>query len=532
MADRTPVIVDAKVTEAANVLRSCILAIRTPHEIALARAIHTVLSSQWSTQPRRVLDAFGPSDDRSIQDWHNDAVRRAHAIVAWETTSETAKNAYIKRRQNYESYADGFANQFDRFQATYKQLAPSISVPRFSNTDLTPAYVSMLKREVLAWYDRQRPSEYHVRPNPQDGMVRFMNQRKETIMMLETCHAKDNPGPIRQAASDACTIQLTLAPILGLMVGLYKTWDGTSILQLKDVSELERAVLAVSMFVPAAARMIKAGRLVYTPERLAQMYGGDSGVWKQAISCAAALAQHRPWQHTLDEVYATMQSSANLKLSDKVLADATTALPQLVSALRTGSQAPIPLEPEVTQLWASLQSKHDWLGSALLDEYAFRRVLLMGPNLGRLQAQLLAELAESRIATLSRDRNALYILGIEVPEGCTLEFVPGHAFRAGDKNPDIANRQITDGVLGYWQKDVFCVAAVLEIRVDGIGGRELGFVETESSKLTEYQQDELRAFSNREWDEAREVSERRGERFNQAIAAYDPEVRSLKFIRL
>lgn len=30
--------------------------------------------------------------------------------------------------------------------------------------------------------------------------------------------------------------------------------------------------------------------------------------------------------------------------------------------------------------------------------------------------------------------------------------MPGHAFRAGDKIRNIVNRQISDGVIGYWEK--------------------------------------------------------------------------------
>ena len=91
-----------------------------------------------------------------------------------------------------------------------------------------------------------------------------------------------------------------------------------------------------------------------------------------------------------------------------------------------------------------------------LDVLSLERVLAKGPNVDHLKGQLLEELVESRLVPWLRTREGGFALGVTVPAGKKLEFIPGHLIR------DTAGRQISDGMLVYRNSDELVVAAVFE----------------------------------------------------------------------
>jgi len=348
-----------------------------------------------------------------------------------------------------------------------------------------------------------------------------MNEHRESLILLKTTHTDTKQTFNREMAEKACKLALALAPVLSLAVGLYKPWDGIRTFSLKAPTELDRAVLAFAFLVPSFARLFKSGRPVYNPDRLSRIYGGPVALWNLALRYCTALSNHRDWQRLLDTLYSSVGPANKLT----TFAESTTFLAIISAPSDATLLAPSP-EWWVADLWADLKSSHPWLATVQLDEWAIRRVLLMGPNLSHIQSQLLAELAESRIATFLRDKSGVYALGIpDAPDGCTLEFVPGHAFRAGDKILDFVNRQLSDGVIGYWDKEVFHVVAVLEAKVDGMGVRELGHTKTTMASLTPEEQLQLRRFAKRESAEDREVANRKDKVFKTSIEQYERQVR-------
>ncbi len=62
-----------------------------------------------------------------------------------------------------------------------------------------------------------------------------------------------------------------------------------------------------------------------------------------------------------------------------------------------------------------------------------------------------------------------FALGIEVPAGKKLEFIPGHLIR------DAAGRQITDGILAYRDGESLVIALVFEAKAGKSAARELSF---------------------------------------------------------
>lgn len=120
----------------------------------------------------------------------------------------------------------------------------------------------------------------------------------------------------------------------------------------------------------------------------------------------------------------------------------------------------------------------------------------------------------------------MYALDLaDPPAGCSLDFVPGHAFRAGDKVRNIFIRQISDGVIGYWEKDTFHSVALLQAKVDdGLGVRELGHAKTTKSSLSPDERVQLRRFAKRELAEDRDVATRKEDTFKTSIDWHERQV--------
>lgn len=518
-----------EIDAAEKVLQNHLLDAGPREKIALARAIHQVLFTEWTNKSSQshVIQQFGNKQltpELAVEKWHDHAVEKAQEILSWETPPPKAKKTtYDTRRKSYETYMSKITKDFGLFYDSYQRLAGNVVVTRFKKDDKTSEYLKLLTTEILAWYDGYLITAGFILKDPKDGMVQFLAQRREMLMLLKTLHAEKHQEPERQLAVQALETQLGLAPTVRRMASLYSAWDAKHILTFKDLTEVERAVLAVAVLIPVAGRLLKAGRLVYTATRLVQVYGGSSTAWEQAISYSSQLSKNRKEQKSLDAAFDHMSSGK--KLPPQIAREISTALPTVL--LQKSIQEPVKIEQLTIDLWADLKSKHSWLGSSasFLDEHALRRILLMGPKPAHLQSQLLAELAESRIGTFLRDKQGLYSFGITVPSDTTLEYVPGHAFRAGDKDPAIKNRQISDGVLGYWQKGMFNIAAILEATVEGFGGRMLGHNKSALTGLTRIEQTHLRAYSNREWLESKEVADRKGETFVKTLPDLDKEVR-------
>lgn len=516
--DITLGLLKSDVGRAADNLRRLILNADSADKIALARAVYLYKDTRYILPPARQALVGLKASKATLQSLQKDAVTNAKETVSWDKATPENGKAHAIRRKQYQDYIDLVTKQFEQFHTTYQKLAPSVSIPPYPKSSLTSDYLSVLRTQVLAWYDSKLSSKSIPEANPQDGIARFMTEHRESLILLKATHTVTKASINRKIASKACNIQLLLAPVLSLAIGLYKPWDGPKTFSFKTLTDFDRAVLALGMFIPSFGRLFKSGRPVYDPDRLSLIYGGNPSLWDLALRYCTVISDHRDSQHLLDSFYASIGPS---KLVGPTGFDSA-ALLTIVSAPSSFQESP----PEwwLVDLWTDLKSRHPWLATAQLDEWAIRRVLLVGPNLSHIQSQLLAELAETRIATFLQNKAAVYALGIaDAPDGCTFEFVPGHAFRAGDKIPEFVNRQISDGVIGYWDNVGFHVVAVLEAKVDSVGVRELGHAKT--TGLSPEEQLQLRRFAKRELAEDREVADRLETPFKAPIDRYERQVR-------
>ena len=295
-----------EINAAEKVLHNHLLDAGSREKIALARAIHQVLSAEWTNKSThsQVLQNFGdnqPIPQLAVEKWHDHAVEKAKETLFWETPPPQAKKTvYDSRRKSYEIYMGKITKNLGLFYDAYQKLAGKVVVTSFKRDDKTSEYLTTLRTEILAWYDGYLMTAGFILKDPEDGMIQFLTQRREMLMLLKTIHAEKHKGPDREVAVEALEMQLALAPILRRMTYLYSAWDGKQILTFKDLTDLERAVLATAVLVPVAGRLLKAGRLMYTTTRLVQVYGGNNTAWERAISYSAQLSKNRIEQKSLD----------------------------------------------------------------------------------------------------------------------------------------------------------------------------------------------------------------------------------------
>ncbi|KAJ5973243.1 hypothetical protein N7481_010453 [Penicillium waksmanii] len=531
----------AEVQNALNNLHGLLLGAASCEEIALARAIYHVLLTEWSARSpnARVFDEnidTKPTTSLKIANWHNHAVERATEILSWQATPPRArKRIWESMRKAYEVYIQRLEQNFESWNEICRKLSRGPKPRGLKKADQTTIWMMLFREEVLAWFDFQRATTVFVLKDPGDGIVQFLTERKEMLMLFKTIHVEGRGLLDWPITGQVLELQAKLSPTLRRLGGLYAAWNIEQIVGMGEVTETERAVLAMGVLVPGVGRLVKAGRLMYSTTRLTQLFGSNFEIWELAIFYSAQVSRERLQEQALDSAMAILESGKRLpKAKEAVL---NSALEVILGRGRLPEHPePLIIEKSVTDLWADLLLRHPWLASsASLDDHALRRILLMGTNYSHLQSQLLAELAESRICAFMRDKKGLYSLGISVPADSTLDFVPGHAFRLGNTGSEIDNRQISDGVLGYWRKGIFVVAAILEVKVEGLGGRELGHNKSEFYSLTRREQQYLRAYSNRERVEMKETAERTGEELRldkEGLGpATDIEVLSLEILK-
>ena len=357
---------------------------------------------------------------------------------------------------------------------------------------------------------------------PVDGLAHFLQQRTDLVMLLLTVHSAAKPGPDRVNAEKTVDLQISITSALSRRFELYPAWDAQKVLALSKLAEAERTTLAASAFSAAQGGLVKCKRYQYSSSRLTALFGSDIPQWDQATSGCLIMSDNRELGQALETAMKVMESGK------RPPAESLKQVQTQIDSLLSGSSkvTSISVEPLVQSLWDTVKTKyHLDKDPSVLDVFALNRILLMGIRQSALQSQMLAELAESRVCSFLRTRKGRYSLGLSIPEDKPAIFVPGHGVRLGDEPPETRNRQISDGVLGYWDSGTFVVCAILEAGVRGSGGRELWFdTKKKLEDLSRLEQAHLRAFANREWLELRETVERSGKNFSTTVADVEGQV--------
>lgn len=380
---------------------------------------------------------------------------------------------------------------------------------------LVPKIMRVLASELMRWFDAQ-PNDKRLNTWPAKlGLAQMLHERPDLAVLLRISQTIpplvekssipiDRPGVVTLVET-----AIAIIPVVGSAVAAYEAWSGKDMFGYK-LSDLERGILGASVLLPIAGRVVKGGRALYSEARLVKLYGQDAKVWSRTISAGGAGMANRQSLGIVSKAERELLRSKKI-LSGQLGTEAATAVKSLAHAGATLKA----VDTEVTQLLTKLKSAHPEM--AALDSEALLRVLEKGPNVDHLKGQLLEEIVESRLVPWLRSREGSFALGIKVPEGKMLEFVPGHLIR------DTGGRQITDGILMYRDGEKLVIAAVFEAKAGKSAARELSYKSGGKASLTNAEKLELRANAKDVWRDQRDEALAAGKKYTRTIEQIEKE---------
>ncbi|HVK35207.1 MAG TPA: hypothetical protein VM428_06070 [Microlunatus sp.] len=130
----------------------------------------------------------------------------------------------------------------------------------------------------------------------------------------------------------------------------------------------------------------------------------------------------------------------------------------------------------VAQWMVGEAPKYPGLAGKNLDTASLARIIEKGPRLDGLKGQLLEELGGSSVEQMLGSASGRARLAGEFA-GKNLEFIPGYRLRAGD------GRQLTDGIVGFWEGDTFHIVTIIESKAGLWAAEGLRLGEAEMSAV-------------------------------------------------
>jgi Pre-toxin TG len=385
----------------------------------------------------------------------------------------------------------------------------------FGANPLVAKIMKVVSHELMVWFNAQPNTRELIDQPAHFGLARMFSERPDIVAMMRVAEklpldVEISDVPVqRPGFVEAVELAIGLIPVVGNIVAAYEAWSGEDLFGY-HLTDIERGVLAATVLLPTAGRLVKGGRALYTEARLVSMYGRDAAAWSRAVGASARGVADR-------EALATVGKAERLlrverKLTGTIVKEAADAVPRVTTGVATLTTA---VDAAVIDLFRELSQAHSVL--KLLDEHAIGRVLAKGPNADHLKGQLLEELIESRIVPWLGSREGGFALGITIPAGKKLEFIPGHLVR------DSAGRQISDGLLAYREGEGLVIAAVFEAKAGNRAARELSLKSGGLSSLTQAERQELRANAKDVWREQRAEAVATGKPFKKTLEEVEKE---------
>ncbi|CAI4212312.1 unnamed protein product [Parascedosporium putredinis] len=398
--------------------------------IALQRETASILETDLRQNPKAILfflSGKGPVGhvQKKLLEWYARAEDKARLRVSYETSSTAAHSIYIDRMVAFETLLTRWAlkeQSFlvwadDNFEGERTVWEASPQVERLTTT---------IKDHAHEWFLRHVITPEFLANSPIQLMDMFLRERPDMMVLANlvlNLPKSKYTQEIEMHRNEAEQIR------------------GGRDLAGYRLTNLERAVLAATVLLPAAGRLFRHGRAVYSEVRLARMYGRSEAQWTKTITDALL-----------------KKGNVDAPLAKELEA----VLPQVAHAAAapaTATAVTSTVAPEVKTLWQTLSDALPIL--KVLDEFAIERIIRKGSNESHIKGQLLEEIMEAHIIPWLRKREAGFALGVAVPEGKTLEYIPGHTILSASER---APSQVTDGMIGYWDKDVFHILGIFEVK--------------------------------------------------------------------
>ena len=481
--------------------------------VALPRVTWEIMLTELTTAPNSVLvwERMPPQPPFGLTG------ADAWALASRKKAEERISPQYgspEQQRRKYDEYLD-LAIEMQRWGQVRRELIVDKQRGKeyliLGADPLVAKVMQSVSTELMDWFRAQPNTRELIDLPARVGLARMLSERPHIVALIRIAEklpldVEISSVPIdRPAFVEAVELAVGLIPVVGNAVAAYEAWSGEDLFGYR-LTEVERGVLAASVLLPVAGRLVKGGRALYTEARLVSMYGRDAAAWSRAVGAGARGGAERQALATVGEAEGLLRVEG--KLTGAIVKEAADAVPRLTKG--GGAKLTTTVDSAVIDVFRELTQAHPTLKA--LDEHAVERVLAKGPNADHLKGQVLEELIESRIVPWLSSREGGFALGITVPVGKKLEFIPGHLVR------DSAGRQISDGLLAYRDGQKLVIAAVFEAKAGKQAARELSLKSGGMSSLTKAERQELRANAKDVWREQRD----------EALAAGKPYKKSLE----
>ncbi|MFD9408802.1 pre-toxin TG domain-containing protein [Streptomyces sp. NPDC059989] len=364
--------------------------------------------------------------------------------------------------------------------------------------------------EFLRWFRGHPLDRLFLQLSAQASFLDFLVERPDVladIRMAQRLPADRNPAmdiPIeRPLIVHAVEMAIGLIPVVGNIATSYEVYTGRDLFGYA-LTDAERGVMAASVLLPTAGRLVRAGRAMYTEARLVQLYGREVQGWRLAIAADARVAAEPEAAQVIRR--AEKELRLHRKWEAELAREVAKALPKLVRGVLV---AVIEHEPRIIELLARLRKQFPVLHA--IDAPSLLRILEKGPNPGHLKGQLLEELIESRVLPWLRDPAGAYALGIKGTGRKKIEYIPGHMIRGED------GRQFTDGMLAYRDKGELVPVAVFEVKAGDDVVRDLHLGEGGVSSLTAEERLSFIALVKERLKIRQAIAQARGKPFTQTF---------------
>jgi hypothetical protein len=319
------------------------------------------------------------------------------------------------------------------------------------------------------------------------------------------------PRPKRPPYEEAVEFVVSLIPVVGSLVAAYEVASGKNLFG-RDLSDVERGILAAGVLLPWAARAVKTGKALYTAERMATLYGEDAFRHSYALAMGERLSGDvAGWAKLRDAQKAIAEGR---KISREAASELSDTLKAILKDARNAK--PKALDPAFEAAFKALAAKS--LRFAELDALAIERIAAKGVNASHVKGQLFEELLENKVMGWLREGTSKKALGLEhIKE--EIHFVPGHLVR------DLRGRQITDGILVTQVGDKLQIVAVFECKAGKSASRELSRAAMSRGELSGNAEKELRSYAEDILEELQEQARLEGRTVTDTIESIMKEVK-------
>ncbi|BAT60607.1 hypothetical protein GJW-30_1_03155 [Variibacter gotjawalensis] len=461
-------------------------------EIAFLRATVAIMETDLQT-PKKLLEL----DDLASPGQSGATIWRKGA----QDAAEKQLCPDLKDPQKYREFDEGYAKLSLELRQNVRKktiVLGDTQILKVTHNRRTVEVVDMIATALTTSFQFHKTDADFFRNPPMVGLKRLLDQdRPDLEQALRAALALPSdiveynlPKEKRPAYEETVEFVVSFIPIIGSLVAGYEVISGKDLFG-RELSDVERGILAAGILLPFAARSVKSGRALYQAERMATLYGEDAAKHAYAMAMGERLSSDLMTWSLLREARATVATEK--KIANDVASDLSDRLTLLLKDAR--SATPQAVDVVFEDAFKALVKKTDKLAG--LDSLAVERIAAKGINESHVKGQLLEEMLENRVASWLREGTAKKALGLDHVTG-KIEFVPGHMVR------DLSGRQITDGILVTQVRDELQIVAVFECKAGKHASRELSKGVTSRGDLSKNAEAELRAYAK---DVLREVQE-------------------------